>query len=236
MAEQTLDGAARPVNSKRGVLCDLTGQRFGRLLVVARDLSPRKSRLAHWSCSCDCGRTTVTSGNELRNGGTKSCGCWIRDHMAARQRTHGQTRSPEFKAWGSLLERCENPDAKDYPNYGGRGVRVCERWRNSFENFLTDMGRRPTSVHSVDRKDVNGHYEPGNCRWATRSEQQRNRRCNRMVTAMSQTLSAAEWAERSGISYPTLLSRLDHGWDGDLAVTAPVNAAFRRTKAKVVTE
>lgn len=161
---------------------DLTGQKFGRLTVV-RFAGRSRHRLSLWECSCECGKTTtVTSGN-LRQGISKSCGCGREvSHLK-----HGYARAKgpkrtEYEIWGSMIKRCENPNHVAYKNYGGRGISVCERWRygeagkTGFECFLEDMGTRPSPDLTVDRENNDGNYEPGNCRWATWSQQVRNRR------------------------------------------------------------
>lgn len=152
---------------------DLTGMRFGRLVVT--ELAPSmvvsgRSR-RHWRCSCDCGEVVTVIALALISGGTKSCGCFRLDRIT----THGMTGTPEYRSWRSMLQRCMNVSSNRYMNYGGRGISVCDRWMD-FANFFSDMGSRPSLDYSLDRIDNDGNYEPGNCRWATRSEQQRNKR------------------------------------------------------------
>ena len=166
---------------------DIAGQRFGRLVVL------RLSHLdvgAHWDCRCDCGTETNVSRRDLRNGNTKSCGCLNRDQTISRniqKTTHGHTRgkrgrqlwSRAYACWTAMKARCTYPRHPAFKNYGGRGITVCERWLNSFENFLADMGEPPPGM-SIDRIDNDGPYAPGNCRWATWSEQQLNKRSHRL--------------------------------------------------------
>lgn len=162
---------------------DITGQRFGRLVVLRRD--GYRCKQATWHCRCDCGAETSTQGSHLRSGHTLSCGCLGREHAVAASRSsswkhgHGHgMRSPTYRSWISMKTRCTNPSVPHYHYYGGRGIRVCERWEK-FENFLADMGLRPAGT-SLDRYPNNsGNYEPGNCRWATPKEQAKNRRPSR---------------------------------------------------------
>lgn len=149
-------------------LLDLTGRRFGRLHVITRadDIGPGNAR---WMCRCDCGNFIVVRSPHLSRGKTKSCGCF-REEM---HRTHGRSQEREYRSWCSMKSRCTNPNSPSYRRYGGRGIKVCERWQ-SFENFYADMGQRPANK-SIDRINNDGNYEPGNCRWADRLTQNRNR-------------------------------------------------------------
>ncbi len=184
---------------------DISGVRFGRWTAV------RKSARKRWECVCDCGVVRDVLKTSLTHGRSVSCGCAQLEGFVARNRRHGETsrvhKSPEWVCWCAIRTRCGRPSAVNYHLYGGRGIRVCERWM-SFDNFLADMGRKPTPRHSIDRINNNGHYEPGNCRWATRSEQGRNRRDNFFITPGGTTRTLSEGAKALGIDRSSLSRRV----------------------------
>jgi hypothetical protein len=198
----------------------MIGRRFGRLRVEAR--SPNQGRQPAWQCICDCGKTKIASGSNLRRGLTQSCGCLHTEVTSVINRTHGKSRSKIYIAWRNMRARCA--DLSD-SRYGGRGIRVCERWEK-FENFLADLGEPPSPRHSLDRyPDQNGNYEPGNCRWATMSEQLRNNSSNRLVTFNGLSLPLIEHCERAGLDYKTVHQRLRRGWTVEKALTELSQAA-----------
>ena len=142
--------------------------------------------------------------------------------------THGMYRTPEYRAWKNMKARCFNPNHKDYPNWGGRGITVCDRWLN-LDNFLADMGSRPTAKHSLDRIDNNGDYSPENCRWSTRVEQQNNTRYNRLITIGNDTRTIAQWENKMGYGRGVIYNRLEDGWSEFDAVMTPVR--YKRKSA-----
>jgi hypothetical protein len=167
---------------------DRTGQVFGRLKVITRDLSIKSK--AYWVCECTCGNSAVVWGSHLANGHTRSCGCLQKEKAVTSNVTHGQTAkvsrvgvTKEYNTWALMKRRCEKPNDISYEQYGGRGIKVCDEWMNSFEAFFADMGKAPSPKHSIDRIDVDGNYCPENCRWASISEQANNKRCCVFVDA-----------------------------------------------------
>lgn len=196
----------------------MSGARVGTLLVVRR--VGTRHGMALWECSCDCGNSCLLTGNILRSGDRRSCGCLRHELQRAKVTRHGLTRTPTYRTWLSMRARCANKKCNGYENYGGRGIRVCERWMK-FDNFLEDMGLRPSVDHSIERKDTNEHYRPGNCRWATRIEQGTNRTVNRRVTYNGETKTMAQWARDMGMRKNTLRRRLEAGWSVHDALTMP---------------
>lgn len=154
---------------------EMVGAVYGRLTVLALTNERRHGKLVYL-VGCECGTALEVVGQSLRNGVTRSCGCFRSDLTVARQRTHGLTGCPEYRVWRAVINRCTNPRVQSYPRYGGAGVRVCSTWRRSFAEFYLDMGVRPSSGHSIDRINPFGNYEPANCRWATLKEQATNKR------------------------------------------------------------
>jgi hypothetical protein len=188
---------------------DRTGIRYGRLVALAT-AGKNSHGVNMWLCLCDCGTEKTIEGGRLGKG-TRSCGCFQREFSRARHMKHGHTaggHTTEYRSWCAIRKRCGNPTDDDFKHYGGRGIVVCDRWRD-FSVFLADMGMKPGPRMSIDRIDVNGNYEPGNCRWVTQRTQTRNKRTNVYVTFMNKTASIGEWAEYLHLPYMKLWYRLN---------------------------
>lgn len=201
---------------------DLTGRRFGRLVVIARATKPGEGHV-RWRCICDCGTLCTAAGRDLRWDDTKSCGCWYVDTRRTGARTHGRARTSIYATWQAMKDRCTNPNNDFYDDYGGRGIRVCDRWLQSFEAFLEDVGERPSPKHQLDRfPDNDGNYEPGNVRWATGSDNCRNRRSSVFLEFGGRRLSLSDWADIIGMPRKALQQRVRTGWSAARALTEPL--------------
>ncbi len=199
---------------------DILGCTFGRLTVV-KHLGPRNGQ-HWWLCVCVCGKEKAVAANHLRSGRTKSCGCLHDESSHKSNRKHGLSKTRIEKIRWHMLDRCRNPNNEHYEDYGGRGIVVCERWINSLIAFAEDMGLPPTPQHSIDRIDNNGNYEPGNCRWATQTEQMRNTRVNTLLTFNGKTQCLKAWADEIGIRASTLCQRLYVlGWSVQRTLATP---------------
>ena len=204
---------------------DLAGQRFGKLTAVSRAENTTQGR-AQWLCRCDCGGEKVAQAAYLNKGTTRSCGCLgIEQRKAAAQtqcHDHSRTRLyRERKSWENMIARCYDPARRDFKWYGGAGISVCERWRNSFEAFVADMGARPAGT-TLDRRVASADYSPDNCRWATAAEQANNRRNNHHITIRGATMTIAEWSRKVGIPERTIATRITRGWGNQAAVETPL--------------
>lgn len=174
-----------------------------------------RNGVQYWWCLCSCGTRKAVNGSNLVSQTTKSCGCnW---HKAPPNKTHGMSGSLIHDRWMNLFTRCYNSNSKSYKDYGERGITICGRWF-SFENFYADMGDPPTPQHSIDRKDNNLGYSPENCYWATKLQQMRNKRSNRVLTVYGESLCLSEWGERIGESSITIQKRLTRGWTPEEAL------------------
>jgi hypothetical protein len=196
----------------------LTGERFGRLIVV-EEVGSRNGKLL-WRCSCDCGGQTIAPTGNLRSGNTKSCGCLRTDTKS--NLSHGFSGHPVYRVWRDMIRRCHIPTCRSYRDYGGRGIAVHPEWRESFEEFeryVSALPRHGEPGMEFDRIDNDGNYEPGNVRWATDREQQRNKRNNRLITFRGESLTTVEWAERTGLPFTTIEGRLRLGWPVERALT-----------------
>lgn len=196
-----------------------------------------KNHSSHWYCECECGGSTIASAANLKSPGhTTSCGCHHSEVAAKRFRTHGKTDSPEFIVWLGMKARCFNETEPAYRHYGGRGITVCARWRDSFASFLADMGSRPSDKHQIDRIDNNDGYVcgqapgygPGNCHWATRKENARNKRNNVMLTLNGVSRCFAEWAEMFSMDVGCLQHRKYRGWSDEKTLLTPVRKLRRK--------
>lgn len=208
-------------------LVDLTGKRFGKLVVNGRS---GKTCPVMWECSCDCGNTTIVKGGHLKDGTTVSCGCYREAHNK-RARKHGHSlRASEGKTrtyitWEGMKQRCLNPNHTSYPRYGERGIKICEKWLE-FDGFFEDMGERPEGK-TLERRNNNGNYEPSNCYWATNAEQYANRKNTKVFEIDGITKTQSEWAKEYGMSVPALRARLNRGMNIKDALTTPLKYVGR---------
>lgn len=208
----------------------LIGKRNGRLVCLYE--LPRTGRQRRFMFRCDCGREKDILMASFTSKRAVSCGCISRENIrkAVQRRTMHMGFKAEFKTWRAMIARCTKPESQNYKLYGGRGIKVCSRWLESFSAFLQDMGPRPEG-HSIDRIDNNGNYEPANCRWATAKQQTRNTRKNRVIEFAGESLLITEWAERLGTKSSVINARLKAGWSVKQALTKPVRE--KRDKPKV---
>ena len=201
---------------------DLTGQTFGRLTALRFD--GYRNRDSWFLCQCECGKEKSIRARNLKKGQTQSCGCYHDDFHLYINHTHGMTKTPIHAVWLTMRQRCNDVNLPTYLHYGGRGIKVCERWQHSFENFYTDMGPRPTPKHTLERIDNDGPYSPENCCWSTRKEQANNRRSCHLVTYNDKTQNLTQWSEETGIKMGTL-------WHRIVVAQMPLDKAF--TKGRV---
>lgn len=196
---------------------DLTGQLFGRLRVVNR--AANKGLKTRWNCVCECDTPAVVLASSLKSGKQRSCGCLHREWVKTNLTKHLASKTLTYSSWMNMKQRCLNPNGKYHSYYIGKGITICQRWVDSFENFLSDMGARPSLQYTLERIDSNGHYTPENCKWATMKEQVRNRCSVRIFTYKGQSLTIPEWAVITGINKFTLRGRLASGWPIERALT-----------------
>ena len=192
------------------------GTRFGRLVVVKR--VENDGEMARVECLCDCGNTTVVRTTSLRAGKTLSCGCYGKERRGELSKTHGMHNTPTYRSYHGMIQRCYNENNSRYPQYGGRGIIVCDRWKESFENFLEDMGERPEGL-TIDRKDVDGNYEKDNCRWATDAEQAANKQNTRYTRVGGKRWALAELMAIHDVPVSTIAYRLKAGYTPEQAIS-----------------
>lgn len=208
----------RPAN-----FCDLTGQKFGKL-TPTEYLGNN-----YWMCACECGSLTKKKASHLKDGVSKSCGCYNKELMLTKFRTHGLSKHPLRNIHNAIMSRCYNEKQKTYKHYGGRGILVCERW-HTFKNFYDDMIAGYKKGLSIERENVNGNYEPSNCRWATHYEQVRNRTDNHFLEYNGQKMILNDWAKKYGIRKATLWARINSGWDIATAISTPTLQTWNKKK------
>lgn len=203
------------------MVVDVTGQRFGRLVVIERAGSNKKKN-AKWLCKCDCGNYTTVVGNKLRSGHTQSCGCLVRETSSVTHKIHGMKDNPLYTIWKGMRQRCTNSNNPAYPNYGGRGIRVSEEW-SQFEDFAKWAENNGYQRGlDIDRINNDGNYSPDNCRWATREMNNSNKRSNVLVTYDGRTQTAKQWADELGIGEATIYWRLKNWSDVEKILFTPV--------------
>jgi len=205
--------------TERGIV----GHRYGRLVIIGFVQGQHQMEVL---CKCDCGQETNLSLHRLKKGLTVSCGCYKKELTIKKNTVHGQNKkgmpTPEYKAWAGMKTRCYSEKYYLYHRYGGRGIKVCDRWLNSFESFFEDMGIRPSNKHSLDRfPDNNGDYGPSNCRWATQKQQGRNQSTNVLVDINGEIKTVSEWAEIHGIHPKLAFGRIYKGWDVVKSIITP---------------
>lgn len=219
----------KPANINHYRFVDLTGKRFGRLTV--EHLLGKRGAFIYWACRCDCGGYTETQTGKLNIGHSQSCGCILADKNATRLTTHGASvggkPTPTYSVWRGIKNRCLNPNEPAYKNYGGRGIKICDRWKDSFENFFTDMGQKPKGMW-IERLDNEGDYEPTNCKWATPKEQCNNKRTNVYLTFRGKTQTVSQWNEELGYNKNVVAGRLRLGWSTEDAILTPARKLPRR--------
>ena len=206
---------------KRETIEEMIGNTYGEITVISHETESRESKEQYVNGVCSCGKEVIVRKYCLLDGGTKSCGCLRDKRIGDSSRTHGLSHKiPEYSVWKNIRRRCNNKKRDDYERYGGRGIRVCERW-DDFELFLEDMGHRPSDKHSIDRIDNDKDYNPENCRWVTSTEQQRNKGNNYYIEYNGETMCMSAWAEKLGFSRDLLKNRIYRGWSIEKAFTTP---------------
>ena len=199
---------------------DLTGEIFNNIQI--KSFCEKRGRRSFYNAICICGNSFIVEGQSIKTGNAKSCGCLHIKQLIERSTTHLKCETPAYYTWANMIQRCTNHNLSQYKDYGGRGIKVCDRWLHSFENFFEDMGNRPDGM-TLDR-DCNDHnYCKDNCHWATYTEQQNNKRNNHIVTYKNESLTVAQWAKKTGIKYNTLIGRLNiYKWTIERSLTTGI--------------
>lgn len=208
---------------------DLSGLHFGKLTILYETDSD--NHRTYWLCKCECGKQKIIWASNLVNGHTKSCGClknigWNKKHGHA---LNGKSKT--YNSWASMIQRCTNKNNAEYKHYGARGILVCSRWLNSFEDFLQDMGKHPGHNLSLGRINNEGNYEPGNVEWQTNHQQSRNKRSNVYLNLNGKALCISDWSKETGIGKTNIRQRLIRGWDVEKTLTTPVREGNYRRKS-----
>ena len=216
---------------------NLLNQKFGRLTVISQEKTNFGKTM--WKCKCECGNFTIVTSTNLTCERIKSCGCIRKEQIIQRNTTHNERHTHLYEIWKSLKQRCYNPKNHGYHNYGGRGIVVCEEWRNNFQAFsqwaysngysLENHNKDEKSKLTIDRIDVNGNYEPSNCRWVTRKIQANNLRHTKFFTINGETHSLVEWCELLDLDYKNIYSRIYKGWSIEKALETPTPKSFNGT-------
>lgn len=215
-------GKSKEEITANGRQSNLEGQVFGRLTVV-EDLGNVEGYRAY-RCTCSCGSETVVAAHRLlHEKGPRSCGCLQREAVTK----HGMEGTRVYKIWQGMKSRCYDRNHVSFKHYGGRGIAICERWLNDFAIFYADVGEPPSDRHTLDRRDANGNYEPGNCRWATYIEQANNTRANLVLTFEDEIRTAAEWSRITGLNAATIRQRKKRGWTDEQILTTPPDVRFQ---------
>lgn len=214
---------------------DLEGNKYNRLTVLKRDKN-NKNNEAMWECKCECGNTKIVSSRNLKDGRVKSCGC-LKEEVS--HKTNYKTLRYDnirmYDIWKSMKERCLNPNNFEYRSYGGRGITVCDEWQKNFSNFYNwAIKNGYSSSLTIDRINVNGNYEPSNCRWATHKQQARNKRNNHFITYNGETKTLIEWSEIFSILKSTLCERLRNGWSVEKALLTTSEEGKKHNIRKVI--
>lgn len=221
---------------KERKLNNLCGKKFGRLTVIRQSDNhtyPCGNSSVTWECKCDCGNLVTVLSRSLTKGATLSCGCYHKE-LAKKQKTiHGKHNTRLYRIWYKMHDRCYNIKSSAYKNYGNRGIIICDKWKNDFMSFYEwAMNNGYSDELTIDRINVNGNYEPSNCRWVNRKFQANNRRNNNIITYNNESLTISEWADKINMNRSTFANRLSSGWNVEKSITTPIYENFSRSNNK----